>query len=110
MAIASASRIGTLGAQPAVIQSVTGPIPASGLGMTLTHEHVFSRFGVDPSDAPAYDEAELYDAVYAKAPEFQYAAEPAARRGGARHRAGPRSTWAWAWDVTRSISRALDGT
>jgi predicted metal-dependent phosphotriesterase family hydrolase len=59
MAIASASRIGTLGAQPAVIQSVTGPIPASGLGMTLSHEHVFSRFGVDPSDAPAYDEAEL---------------------------------------------------
>jgi len=59
MAIASASRIGTLGAQSGVVQSVTGPIPATGLGLTLAHEHVFSRFGADPSDAPTYDEAEI---------------------------------------------------
>lgn len=49
--------------RPATIETVTGPVTPDALGLTLAHEHVFSRFGTDPSDAPAYDEAAVLATV-----------------------------------------------
>lgn len=60
---ASAHRLRQGGAAaPAVIHTVTGPIAADALGLTLSHEHLFSRFGDPPDDAPAYP-ARLADTV-----------------------------------------------
>jgi predicted metal-dependent phosphotriesterase family hydrolase len=46
-----------------MIQTVTGPVPATALGITLSHEHLFSRFGDPPSESPAYPEAQVLDMV-----------------------------------------------
>jgi phosphotriesterase-related protein len=57
-----------------VIETVTGPIPAADLGLTLTHEHVLVDFiGADRVSPERYDRAEVL-AV----------AEPAVARAGIR--------------------------
>lgn len=45
------------------IMTVTGPIPASKLGLTLPHEHVFSIFGNPPVRYPFYPEQKLMSSV-----------------------------------------------
>lgn len=42
-----------------MVQTVTGPVHPTGLGITLSHEHLFSRFGEPPAESPAYPEAHL---------------------------------------------------
>lgn len=39
---------------PTLLHTVTGPVTADALGLTLSHEHLFSRFGDPPDDAPVY--------------------------------------------------------
>jgi phosphotriesterase-related protein len=45
------------------IMTVTGPISPSDLGLTLTHEHVFSIFGNPPVRYPFYPEEKLMTSV-----------------------------------------------
>lgn len=45
------------------ILTVTGAIRPNQLGMALPHEHLFSIFGADPEEQPAYDRAKLLDTV-----------------------------------------------
>jgi predicted metal-dependent phosphotriesterase family hydrolase len=45
------------------IMTVTGSIRPNQLGMTLPHEHLFSKFGADPEEPPVYDRARLLDTV-----------------------------------------------
>ncbi len=59
LTLASGAGLGHVRAQTPVVQSVTGPIAAGRLGLTLTHEHLFSRFGADPTDTPEYDEVDI---------------------------------------------------
>lgn len=59
LALAGGVGTGHARAQAPAVQSVTGPVAAGRLGLTLTHEHLFSQFGADPADTPAYDEAEV---------------------------------------------------
>jgi phosphotriesterase-related protein len=42
-------------AAPLRIQTVLGPIAASEAGLTLPHEHLFSRFGMGPRERPEYE-------------------------------------------------------
>lgn len=46
-----------------MVQTVTGPVPPAGLGITLSHEHLFSRFGEPPAEPPVYPEAQLLGMV-----------------------------------------------
>lgn len=41
------------------VMTVRGPVPPQKLGLMLPHEHLFSNFGEDPAEPPAYDEARL---------------------------------------------------
>jgi len=45
------------------IMTVTGAVSPSDLGMTLPHEHVFSRFGKDAARYPSYFEENLMESV-----------------------------------------------
>ena len=47
----------------AYIQSVSGKIKIEKLGFSLTHEHVMSRFGLDPAYIPEYDKDSLFTQV-----------------------------------------------
>lgn len=49
--------------RPGTVQTVTGPVPQAALGITLSHEHLFSRFGEPPTEWPVYPEAHLLDMV-----------------------------------------------
>lgn len=59
VALAAVGGVERLRAQGEQVQTVTGPLAAGDLGLTLVHEHLFSRFGADPSDAPSYEDADL---------------------------------------------------
>lgn len=81
------------------IETVTSAVAPDTLGVVLAHEHVFSRFGADPSDTPVYDEAEVLATVvpylaYLRALGVRTIADATARRFG-RHPA-----------LLRSISKA----
>jgi phosphotriesterase-related protein len=41
--------------EPLRIQTVLGPVAAADAGLTFPHEHVFSRFGLDPAERPDYE-------------------------------------------------------
>lgn len=41
------------------VTTVRGPVRPEELGVCLPHEHLFSNFGLDPADPPAYDEPRL---------------------------------------------------
>lgn len=43
--------------------TVNGPIAPEELGFCLPHEHVLSRFGIDPVEPPEYDEAAMVEEV-----------------------------------------------
>lgn len=45
------------------VMTVNGPIPPEATGRTLTHEHLFSTFGLDPAEPFAYDRPAVADAV-----------------------------------------------
>ena len=45
------------------IMTVTGAIAPEQAGLTLTHEHVYSIFGLDAALDPGYDYAAVSDAV-----------------------------------------------
>lgn len=45
------------------IYSVNGKMAVSDLGVALTHEHVMSQFGADPSSDPGYDKEALFRQV-----------------------------------------------
>lgn len=45
------------------IMTVTGPIDPDAMGRTLTHEHLFSTFGLDPVEPFNYDRPAVTDAV-----------------------------------------------
>ena len=45
------------------IHTVNGKIPAEKLGFALTHEHIMSNFGAEPSYMPKYDEVLLFTQV-----------------------------------------------
>mgnify|MGYP000933080545 CR=1 FL=1 len=45
------------------ILTVRGPIRPDELGLCLTHEHLFSNFGLDPADPPHYDTPRLFREV-----------------------------------------------
>lgn len=45
------------------IMTVTGPIRLSDAGFFLTHEHVLSRFGMEPAEPPVYDDQQVYKEV-----------------------------------------------
>ncbi|MEF8811654.1 MAG: twin-arginine translocation signal domain-containing protein, partial [Bacteroidales bacterium] len=45
------------------IMTVTGPISLSEAGTFLTHEHVLSRFGMEPAEPPVYEEQQVYSEV-----------------------------------------------
>lgn len=45
------------------VNTVTGPVPAAGLGLTLSHEHLFSRFGDPPAEPGVYQEQRVLDTV-----------------------------------------------
>jgi phosphotriesterase-related protein len=53
-ALAAASRRG-LEADPLRVQTVLGPIAADAAGLTLPHEHLFSRFGLEPKERHEYE-------------------------------------------------------
>ena len=46
-----------------VIHTVQGPIPADSLGTTLSHEHLFSNFGLPITQTNTYNESQLYEQV-----------------------------------------------
>jgi predicted metal-dependent phosphotriesterase family hydrolase len=54
-----------LGAQnnEGIIQTVQGPVGREALGMTLSHEHLFSNFGLPIDETDSYDEAALFAQV-----------------------------------------------
>ncbi len=54
---------GTVAAADSKVETVRGPIPASSLGVTLAHEHLFSRFGADAAEPAVYDEEKLLATV-----------------------------------------------
>ncbi|HRE82803.1 MAG TPA: hypothetical protein PLN52_17290, partial [Opitutaceae bacterium] len=54
---------GTVYAEPATIMTVRGPISASELGLTLSHEHIMSIFGAEPTPTPSYDESAVLPTV-----------------------------------------------
>lgn len=45
------------------IMTVKGPVDPPSLGLALPHEHLFSLFGAEPAEHPAYDTAALLGAV-----------------------------------------------
>ena len=45
--------------EPTSIMTVSGPIPVTEIGPVLTHEHLFSIFGAEPSRHPDYDDERL---------------------------------------------------
>jgi phosphotriesterase-related protein len=45
------------------IMTVRGPVPVEEMGVTLTHEHLFSIFGLDPARHPSYDESAVSASV-----------------------------------------------
>jgi len=55
--------VARVGAPAAVVHSVTGPLAPQDLGLTLAHEHLFSIFGAEPTDAPEYDQARVLATV-----------------------------------------------
>lgn len=50
---------GPVDERPGTVHTVTGPVPGSRLGITLSHEHLFSRFGEPPAEPAAYPEPHL---------------------------------------------------
>ncbi|MGZ5136111.1 MAG: phosphotriesterase family protein, partial [Flavitalea sp.] len=46
-----------------MIMTVTGPLPLAAMGLTLTHEHLFSTFGLDPEEKTDYDTEQLMATV-----------------------------------------------
>lgn len=46
-----------------MVRTVHGPVEADALGMTLSHEHVFSNFGLALKETDTYDEAALFAQV-----------------------------------------------
>lgn len=46
-----------------VIHTINGPVDVDDLKITFTHEHLMSNFGMDPDEAPNYDEAALLTQV-----------------------------------------------
>jgi phosphotriesterase-related protein len=53
----------TVSAADSKVETVRGPIAAARLGVTLAHEHLFSRFSADPAEPPPYDEEKLLATV-----------------------------------------------
>ena len=51
------------GASEGQVITVRGAMSPRKLGWTLAHEHLFSAFGSDPAEPPAYDEQALLDVV-----------------------------------------------
>jgi len=45
------------------IMTVTGPISLAEAGTFLTHEHILSRFGLEPAEPPVYDNKKVYKQV-----------------------------------------------
>ena len=45
------------------VNTVTGPIKAEKMGITLAHEHVMSTFGASPQEPGQYDKKELFNEV-----------------------------------------------
>lgn len=45
------------------IMTVTGPVSISEAGTFLTHEHILSRFGMEPAEPPVYNEQQVYKEV-----------------------------------------------
>ena len=54
---------GTTPVEEGSIMTVTGPISLSDAGIFLSHEHVLSRFGMEPAEPPVYDEQQVYKEV-----------------------------------------------
>ena len=46
------------------IMTVNGAIAPDDLGPCLTHEHILSRFGLDPMEPPAYDREKVLKEVW----------------------------------------------
>jgi hypothetical protein len=46
-----------------IIMTVNGPVPIRSIGVALTHEHLFSTFGLDPEEKTEYDTVELIAAI-----------------------------------------------
>lgn len=46
-----------------VIHTVQGPVEPNAIGMTLSHEHLFSNFGLPIDETNSYDETELFGQV-----------------------------------------------
>lgn len=71
MGLAAAPAVGIAASGPAErnlryqgkIMTVLGPRPPSEMGLMLPHEHVMSTFGREAADSPAYDRAQLFQAV-----------------------------------------------
>jgi predicted metal-dependent phosphotriesterase family hydrolase len=45
------------------IMTVNGPVATEAMGISLTHEHLFSTFGLDPEEKPEYNIDELMSTV-----------------------------------------------
>ncbi len=52
------AQIESLGESPSIM-TVSGPVPVTAIGPVLTHEHLFSIFGAEPSRHPDYDDKRL---------------------------------------------------
>lgn len=63
-AAARTTGVGALAARQdvPVVHTVTGPMPIDAMGLTLSHEHMFSLFGEAPTSSPRYP-ARLVDTV-----------------------------------------------
>jgi predicted metal-dependent phosphotriesterase family hydrolase len=54
---------GWSGNNEGVVQTVQGPVGSKALGMTLSHEHLFSNFGLPIDETDSYDETALFSQV-----------------------------------------------
>jgi predicted metal-dependent phosphotriesterase family hydrolase len=55
--------MGGAGNNDGLVQTVQGPVGMDDLGMTLSHEHLFSNFGLPIEETNNYDEAALFAQV-----------------------------------------------
>lgn len=61
--VALLSATGGAGNNDGLIQTVQGPVGMDDLGMTLSHEHLFSNFGLPIDETSIYDETALFAQV-----------------------------------------------
>lgn len=54
---------GRFGNNDGVVHTVQGPVKLDALGMTLSHEHLFSNFGLPIDETDSYDETALFAQV-----------------------------------------------